>query len=102
MANNIIRLKIEKTTICNGRVVVVDEEVTVPAKVADKMVERGLATVVGEEFIESADTENDDNADDELAGMSVDELKEYAAEAGVDLTGKTKKADILAAIREAI
>ena len=29
-------------------------------------------------------------------------LKEYANEAGVDLTGKTKKADIIAAIREAM
>lgn len=105
MANNIIRLKIEKTTICNGRVVVADEEVTVQAKVADNLVERGLAIVVGEEVTKNENHEGgdrDENADDELAGMTVDELKEYAAEAGVDLTGKTKKADILAAIREAM
>lgn len=102
MANNIIRLKIEKTTICNGRVVVADEEVTVQAKVADNLVERKLAIVVGEETTENEGRDHDDNADDELAGMTVDELKEYAAEAGVDLTGKTKKADILAAIREAM
>lgn len=103
MANNLIRLKIEKTTTYRGRVLVRDEELNVDAKTADGMVERGLASVVGEivENKQDEDTE-DGNAGDELSGMTVDELKEYAAEAGVDLTGKTKKADIIAAIREAM
>ncbi len=33
--------------------------------------------------------------------MTVDELKAYAAEHSIDLTGKTTKADILAAIKAA-
>ena len=37
----------------------------------------------------------------ELDDMTVDELKAYAAEHGIDLTGKTTKADILAAIKAA-
>ena len=36
-----------------------------------------------------------------LDDMTVDELKAYAAEHGIDLTGKTTKADILAAIKAA-
>lgn len=103
MANNLIRLKIEQTTCYRERVLVPGNEIVADAKSADKLVERGLAVVVGEiEEPEKADDENteQENADDELAGMTVDELKEYAAEAGIDLKGKTKKADILAAIRE--
>ena len=36
-----------------------------------------------------------------LGSMTVDELKAYAAEHGIDLTGASKKDDILAAIQAA-
>ena len=53
-------------------------------------------------FIEQAD---DDPADPDPAkpdgDMTVDELKAYAAEHGIDLTGASKKDDILAAIQAA-
>lgn len=103
MANSLIRLKIENTTAYRGRVLVPGEEIKVDAKVADKLVERGLATVVGEvadETEQEEPAEEEASVDDELAGMNLEELREYAAEAGIDLKGKTKKADILAAIRE--
>lgn len=96
MANNFIQIKIEQAVTHCGRVVVAGEEITVDAKVADRMVERGLATVVGEVAT------NDFHVDDELDDMKVDELIEYAKEAGVDLKGLSKKADIVAAIREAM
>ena len=96
MATDKIQIKIEGTVIVGGKVVVAGEELTVNAKIADNLVERNLATVVGE-----AETE-DEHVDDELDDMTVDELKEYADEAGVDLKGVTKKADIIATIREAI
>ena len=104
MANHNIRLKIESTAVVRGQVRVPGDEVTVDAKTADQLVERNLATVVGEETPEGQMTggENGQDADDELTGMTVDELKEYANEAGVDLTGKTERDDILAAIREAM
>ena len=96
MAMDNIRIKFEKTAVCRNRVMVPGDELTVDAKTADRMVERNLAIVVGEEPSDEAQTA------DELTGMTVDELKEYAVEAGVDLTGKTKKDDIIAAIREAV
>lgn len=96
MANKFIQIKIEQTVAYNSRVLVAGEELTVDAKVADRMVERNLATVVGEI------PTDDEHVDDELDDMKVDELIEYAKEAGVDLTGKSKKADIIAAIREAM
>lgn len=95
MANK-IQIKIEGTVVVCGKVVVEGDEMTVDAKIADSLVERNLATVVGE-----AETE-DEHVDDELDDMTVDELKEYAVEAGVDLKGVTKKADIIAVIREAM
>ena len=103
MANNLIRLKIENTTVYRGRVIVPGEEIVADAKTADNLVERNIASILGEEIVH--DNEHDDehdNANDELDGMTVDELKEYANEAGVDLKGVTKKADIIAAIREAM
>lgn len=106
MANNLIRLKIENTTVYGGKVLVRGEELKVDAKTADRMVERDIASIIGEEVVHEEEQEihdeNHEDANDELAGMNVDELREYAAEAGVDLRGKTKKADILAAIREAM
>lgn len=97
MANQKIRLKIEATAVVGGQVRVPGDEVAVDAKAADRLVERNLAIVVGEET-----PDDEHHVDDELAGMTVDELKEYADEAGVDLTGKTKKDDIIKAIREAV
>lgn len=98
MANNNIRIRFEKTAVCRSRVRVPGDELTVDAKTADRMVERNLAIVVGE----TPANDNNDEHVDELTGMTVDELKEYATEAGVDLKGKTKKDEILAAIREAM
>ena len=100
MAKDNIRIKFEKTAVCRNQVRVPGDELTVDAKTADRMVERNLAIVVGEEH--DGVNHEEQNADDELTGMTVDELKEYAVEAGVDLTGKTEKADIIAAIREAM
>ena len=94
MANGYIRLKIARTTVYNGRVLVPGEELTVNAQKADKLVERKLAEIVGEE--------PEQGADDELDSMTVDELKEYAQEAGIDLKGVTRKADMIAAIRKAM
>lgn len=94
MANGYIRLKIAKTTTYNGRVLVPGEELTVNAQRADKLVERKLAEIV--------DEEPDQGVDDELDGMTVDELKEYAREAGVDLKDVTRKADMIEAIRKAM
>ena len=94
MANGYIRLKIAKTMTYNGRVFVPGEELTVDAQKADKLVERKLAEIVGEE--------HEQGADDELDSMTVDELKEYAQEAGIDLKGVTRKADMIAAIRKAM
>lgn len=94
MANGYIRLKIAKTTAYNGRVLVPGEGLTVDAQKADRLVERKLAEIVGEE--------PEQGADDELDSMTVDELKEYAQEAGIDLKGITRKADVIAAIREAM
>ena len=94
MANGYIRLKIAKTTAYHGRVLVPDEELTVNAQEADKLVERKLAEIVGEE--------PEQGADDELDSMTVDELKEYAQEAGIDLKGVTRKADMIAVIRKAM
>ena len=57
-------------------------------------------------FIEQTDDDQtdpdpaDDPADDP-AEMTVDELKAYAAEHDIDLTGASKKDDILAAIQAA-
>lgn len=96
MATDNIRIKFEKTTVCRGQVRVPDDELTVDAKTADRLVERNLAIVVGEEH------DDEQHVEDELTGMTVDELKEYANEAGVDLKGKTEKDDIIAAIREAM
>lgn len=98
MANTFIQLRIERTVAYRGRVVIPGEVLVVDAKTADRMVERNLGVVVGEQMQDTGNV----NADDELAGMTIDELKEYANEAGVDLTGKTKKAEIIAAIREAM
>lgn len=94
MANGYIRLKITKTTTYNGRVLVPGDELTVDVQKADKLVERKLAEIVGEE--------PEQGADDELDNMTVDEMKEYAQEAGIDLKGVTRKADMIAAIRKAM
>lgn len=100
MANGYIRLKITKTTTYNGRVLVPGEELTADAQKADSLVERKLAEVIGEEPEQVSVQESEQGAGDELDGMTVDELKEYAQEAGIDLKGVTKKSDIIAAIRE--
>lgn len=92
MANSLIRLKIEKTLAYNSRVLIPGEEITLDAKIADIMVERNLATILGEE--------QEQIVEDELDKMTLEELKEYAAEADIKLEGVTKKADILAKIRK--
>lgn len=96
MANNLTQIKIEGTVIVCGKVAVAGDGLTVEAKIADNLVKRNLATVVGNQATDNV------HVDDELDDMTVDELKEYAEEAGVDLKGVTKKADIIATIREAI
>lgn len=40
-------------------------------------------------------------AEDSLASKTLDQLRAYAAEKGIDLTGLTKKDDIVAAIEKA-
>ena len=102
MANGYIRLKIVKTTAYHGQVLVPDEERTVNAQEADKLVERKLAEIIGEEPEQGSDGESEQGAGDELDSMTVDELKEYAQEAGIDLKGVTRKADMIAAIRKAM
>lgn len=94
MEHNLIRLKIENTTSYRGKVYVRNDELTVDAKTADGLVEREIASILGEEAV----TESKEDAE-ELAGMTVEELREYAAEAGIELKGVTKKAEIIAAIR---
>ena len=79
-----------------------DEELTVSVQEANKLVERKLAESIGEEPEQGSDGESEQGADDGLDSMTVDELKEYTQEAGIDLKGVTKKADIIAAIREAM
>ncbi|WP_027938111.1 hypothetical protein [Anaeroarcus burkinensis] len=54
--------------------------------------EKGYLKLVEEPIEETQETTNID-------GMTVDQLKAYAAEKGVDLGGATLKADILAAIK---
>lgn len=98
MANDKIRLKIKNTLSYNMRVYVQDDELTVDKKTADSLVERNLAEVIGEEV----GNENDSHVEDELDGLTVKELEEYAKEAGVNLKGLTRKGDIVKAIREAI
>lgn len=85
-----VKVKMLKTAAYNARVVVANEELTVDAKVADSLIERGMAEMV--------ESEEDNHAEVELSGMKVDELIEYAKEAGIDLGSATKKADIIAAI----
>ena len=97
MANTRIHVKVTKTFVYNSTVVVPNTELTVDAIVADNLVERNLVIVVGEELGD----ENTDGHTDELDGMTVEELREYASEAGINLKGISKKADIIAAIREA-
>ena len=96
MADKLIKVRVEQTLAYCGRVAVAGEEMTVNAKVAQNLIERNIATVVGEI------PASNNHVDDELNDMKVDELIEYAKEADVDLKGATKKADIIAAIREAM
>lgn len=93
MVNSTIRLKINSAVVICGRVCVANEEVSVDAKIADRLIERGVATMIGKESDEAK------NTNDDFDSMTVDELKEYAAEAGIDLAGVTKKADILTKLR---
>ena len=58
--------------------------------------EKGHLTLV-EEPTEEAPAATDETTD--IDGMTVDQLKAYAAEKGIDLGGATLKADILAAIK---
>lgn len=110
MANNLVHVRVKETITYNGRVVVNNDELTVDVKTADSLAERNLVTVIGEVIVTDEQTDdtdnmgdnNVDNTADELDGMTVDELKEYASEAGVDLKGISRKADIVAAIRKAI
>ena len=99
MATDKIRIRFEQTAVCCNRVNVPGDEQIVDAKVADRMVERNLATVVHRD---PADTDPHEQHADELTGMTAEELKEYADEAGVDLTGITDEAEMVAAIRKAM
>ena len=106
MANSVFRVKVKKTFTYDRRVVVPEEYLTVDAKTAQNLSERNLVVVVDEEIVEDEQVVDEeiveDEHTDELDGMLVDELKEYAAEAGIDLEGKTRKADIIAVIRKAM
>ena len=99
MASIFVKTKIESTVIYNGKVYVKGDEVDIEVKKADSLVERNLVTVIGETPKQDEDKESSETVD-ELEQMTVDELKEYATEAGIDLKGKTLKADIIKAIRE--
>lgn len=90
MEHDVIRIRIDSTAVVCGAVRVSGDEVTVDAKTADGLVERNLATVIGEQHV------------DELDGMTVEELKEYASEAGVCLDGISDRDEMVAAIREAM
>lgn len=85
---------------------------TLPPAVSDeearRLVRRGLVVEVVE-VVEVAPapappaTDGDIDAGEgaDLEGMTVDDLREYAAVSDIDLNGATRKADIIAAIRAA-
>ena len=98
MANELICIKIAKTVAYRGKVYVADDELTTDAKTADSLVEREIAVVIGHEVID--EPEDTQDVENELDNMTVAELKEYAEEAGIDLKGLTRRADIISAIRE--
>ena len=97
MANNKIRLVVKTTLVYNAKVYVAGNELTADEMSAERFVKRNLATVIDEQVKET----EDEHIEDELDDMTVDELKEYAEEAGVSLKGLTRKGDIINAIREA-
>lgn len=98
MANNKIRLVVKNTLVYNAKVYVAGNELTADEMSAERFVKRNLATVIDEQVKET----EDEHIEDELDDMTVEELKEYAEEAGVSLKGLTRKGDIINAIREAI
>ena len=57
-----------------------------------------LATRKPDAEPEETDGESEIEGDSDLHGMTVAQLKELAEDRGIDLTGATKKADIIAAI----
>ena len=93
MANGYIRLKIEKTTTYRGRVVVLGESIDTNVDEAKDFVGKGLATVENGSLEEPVE-------EDEFDKMTIEELREFAEEAGIDLKGLSKKADIISAIKE--
>lgn len=56
-----------------------------------------------DDFVNVGTEQNDDKSDesDDLKKMTVEELRAYAETTGVDLTGVTKKADIITTIKAA-
>lgn len=97
MEKQYIRLKIAKTVSYRGKVLVPNNEILVDEQAAADLVERGMA-----EFLESVPNQQNSETGDELEEMSVDELKEYAQEAGIEVESLTDRAEILQAIKEAI
>ena len=97
MVNNKIRLVVKNTLVYDAKVYVAGNELTADEMSANRFVKRNLATVIDEHVEET----EDGHIEDELDDMTVDELKEYAEEAGVNLKGLTRKGDIVNAIREA-
>lgn len=75
-----------------------DNPLTVTNKEAARLLAAG---VLDGEPVDTAgeDPVEDDPTTDDLDGMTVAQLTDLAGAEGVDLTGKTLKADIIAAIR---
>lgn len=92
MANNIVNVIVKQSITYKGKVFVVNDELAMDAEIATNLSHRNLVTIQASEDLNT----------DELDGMTVDELREYAEEAGICLIGIHKKADIISAIREAV
>lgn len=81
-----------------GRVFTANERLYTDFKTAEYLESHGLAKL--EEGISEVDhlPESDEDIFD---NMSVAELKEYATEAGIDISKVSKKADIISTIKKA-
>lgn len=75
-------------TVYAGHKLVTDQVIDVPEAVATRWREKGLAEIVLDEG----------DAGTPFEKMSVAQMKEYAAENGIDLGAAALKADIMAAI----
>ena len=66
----------------------------------DSLVNSGAIVLVPPQ-VKEAESEGEENEGKNLDEMTVNELKAYAAEKDIDISKAEKKADILAAIKEA-